>query len=193
MKRITVSMLCLLAAGAPALAADLYQEGQFRALAADLKAQRVGDTLVVLVTETSSATATADTNAKRKTDVKVTALSDVGRFTRAGELNGHVANDFSGAAKTQRAGRLLAQLAVTVVAVEPNGDLRVSGEQLLEVNDEQQRIRLEGRVRSQDIGENNSVLSNRIAEARIQYVGDGPLAAGQKVGLITRILTWLGL
>ena len=64
---------------------------------------------------------------------------------------------------------------------------------MLEVQDEQQRIRLEGRVRSQDIGENNSVVSNRIAEARIQYVGDGPLAAGQKVGLITRVLTWLGL
>ena len=40
---------------------------------------------------------------------------------------------------------------------------------------------------------NNSVVSNRIADAKIHYVGDGVLADGQKPGLITRVLTWLGL
>lgn len=194
MNRISVSMvLCASLASAPAWAADLYQEGQYRALAADVKAHRVGDSLTVLVMETSSAAATADTSARRKTDVGMTALVDVGRHTRAGEINAHVNNDFNGAAKTQRAGRLLAQLTVSVVAIEPNGDLRVAGEQTLEVNDEQQKIRLEGRVRPQDIGDNNAVVSNRIADARIQYAGDGVLADGQKTSLITKVLTWLGL
>ncbi|HWI12293.1 MAG TPA: flagellar basal body L-ring protein FlgH, partial [Burkholderiaceae bacterium] len=132
-------------------------------------------------------------NAKRKTDVGIAAVSDVGRFTRKGEISGNINNDFSGVARTQRAGKLLAQLTVTVVAIDPNGDLRIAGEQLLEVNDEKQMIRLEGKVRSEDIGDNNSVVSNRIADAKIHYVGDGVLADGQKPGLITRILTWLGL
>jgi flagellar L-ring protein precursor FlgH len=182
-----------LAGCASAWSADLYQEGQYRSLVGDVKAYRVGDSLTVLVMETSSAASTADTSARRKTDAGVDGVVDVGPRRRTGEISGHINNDFSGAAKTQRTGRLLAQLTVTVVAVEPNGDLRVSGEQLLEVNNELQKIRLEGKVRTQDIGENNAVVSNRIADAKIHYVGDGVLADGQRPGLITRVLTWLGL
>jgi flagellar basal body L-ring protein FlgH len=37
------------------------------------------------------------------------------------------------------------------------------------------------------------VVTSRIAAARITYVGVGALAEGQRVSLVTRILTWLGL
>jgi flagellar basal body L-ring protein FlgH len=37
------------------------------------------------------------------------------------------------------------------------------------------------------------VVSNRIADARIQYAGIGVLAESQRPGWITRVLTWLGL
>jgi flagellar L-ring protein precursor FlgH len=69
----------------------------------------------------------------------------------------------------------------------------VTGEQLVEINDETQRIRLEGRVRPQDITENNSVLSSRLSDAKISYVGDGVLAERQKPGWLARLLIWLGL
>jgi len=194
MKKLHSLVLCAGAlCGASAAAADLYQEATYRSIVADVKAHRLGDSLTVLVMETSSAASTADTNAKRATDVSIHALSDVGRFTRKGEMGANVNNDFSGVARTQRAGKLLAQITVTVVGVEPNGDLRIAGEQLLEVNDEKQMISLEGKVRPEDVSENNSVVSNRIADAKIHYVGDGVLADGQKPGLITRVLTWLGL
>jgi flagellar L-ring protein precursor FlgH len=186
-------LIAALASTAGAWSADLYQEGQYRSLVGDVKAHRVGDSLTVMVLETSSAASTADTSAKRKTDAAVTGVVDIGSRRRTGEIAGQVHNDFSGVARTQRAGRLLAQITVSVTAVEENGDLRVAGEQLVEVNDEQQKIRLEGKVRPQDIGENNAVVSSRIADARIHYVGDGVLAEGQRPGWITRMLTWLGL
>lgn len=198
MKRTQAAALLVIAlataqAGAPAWSADLYQEGRFRSLVADVKAHRAGDNLTVLVMETSSAAASADTSTQRSTEASVAGVIDLRGPRRTGSLSGQISNDFSGGARTQRAGRLLAQLTVSVIAVEPNGDLRVAGEQTLEVNNEQQLIRLEGKVRPQDIGENNSVLSSRIADARITYVGEGALAEGQRVSLVTRILTWLGL
>lgn len=183
--------LCALCAASvtPSFAADLYKEGQYRSLVSDLKAYRVGDSLTVLVFENSSAAQTADTNARRKTDVGIGGTS----VTRAAQISGNINNDFSNGAKTQRAGKLLAQITVNVVGLEENGSLRVAGEQLLEVNDEQQMIRLEGKVRPQDIASDNSVVSSRLADARIHYVGDGVLADGQKPGFISRVLTWLGL
>jgi flagellar L-ring protein FlgH len=180
-------------AAAPALAVDLYQEQQYRPLVADARARHIGDSITVQVLETSSASASADTNTKRQTEAGIGGTWDIGPSTRTGSAKGNISNDFKGGARTQRAGRLLASLTVTVVGVEANGDLRIAGEQVLEVNNEEQMIRLEGRVRPQDISENNAVVSTRIADARIQYVGDGVLAEGQRQGWITKALTWLGL
>jgi flagellar L-ring protein precursor FlgH len=195
MKRLFKPLLVSLALAfcAGALAADLYEENRFRSLVGDVKAHRVGDNLTVLVLETSSAASSADTNTRRDTDAGITGVFDLHSNRETGEIGVHVNNDFNGAARTQRAGKLLAQITVTVIAVEPNGDLRVSGEQLVEVNGERQTIRLDGKVRPQDVGDNNAVVSNRIADARIQYAGIGVLAESQRPGWITRVLTWLGL
>jgi flagellar L-ring protein precursor FlgH len=75
----------------------------------------------------------------------------------------------------------------------PNGDLRIAGEQSLLINEEQQRINLEGRVRPLDVSDGNVVLSNRIADAKITYVGEGDLAARQKPAWWRQVLDWMGL
>ena len=92
-----------------------------------------------------------------------------------------------------RAGKLLAQLTVTVKELMPNGDMRIGGEQLLLINEEHQRINLEGRVRPQDISEANVVPSSRLADAKITYVGEGDLAERQKAAWWRKTLDWLGL
>jgi flagellar L-ring protein precursor FlgH len=185
--------LALLAPAAPSIAADLYTPEAYRALASDVKAYRIGDGLTVLVTENTSAVTSADTSAGRATGVGIGFDVQAQGRAHTFDLDGNVKNNFAGNAKTQRAGRLLAQITVNVTGVLPNGDLLVAGEQQLEINDEKQTLRLEGRVRRQDIGEGNTVVSNRIADARIRYVGDGVLSEGQKVSVVTRFLTWLGL
>ncbi|HLF22353.1 MAG TPA: flagellar basal body L-ring protein FlgH, partial [Burkholderiales bacterium] len=82
---------------------------------------------------------------------------------------------------------------VVVQAVEVNGDLRVKGKQDISVNDEVQTLLVEGRVRQQDIGANNTVLSTRLSDAKISYTGDGLLAEKQRPGILTRFLSWLRL
>jgi flagellar L-ring protein precursor FlgH len=80
-----------------------------------------------------------------------------------------------------------------VKGVAPHGDLLVGGTQLIEVNEEKQHIVLEGRVRPVDVSESNTVLSSRLADAKITYVGDGLLGDKQRPGVIGRILSWLGI
>lgn len=172
------------------LAANLYRAEDFRALTSDRRAQRVGDVLTVLVVENSSASATAGTRTDKATDAAISLTSP---SRQRGYALG-IENNFDGNGKIARSGRLLAQLSVVVVGVEANGDLRVKGDQMLELNGEKQMINLEGRVRPIDIGESNTVPSNRIADARITYVGDGILAESQNKGWLTRMITlFLGL
>jgi len=171
-------------------AQSLYDEKSFRSLAADNKAFRVGDLLTVQVVENSAAQANADTGTRRKNNLSVQLDRPKLGPTSVGLAT---SGDFDGGGRTARAGKLLAQLSVTVREVLPNGDLRVSGEQLLLINEEQQKIDLEGRVRPQDISDGNVVLSSRLADARINYVGQGDLADRQKPAWWRKVFDWLGL
>jgi flagellar L-ring protein FlgH len=184
-----VALACVSALPMPVIAESLYREETYRPLAGDNKAYRVGDSITVQVFESSSASTSTDTNTQRKNSLNasVTALQLRQRGFGIG-----VSGDFDGGGTTQRANRLLATLTVTVREALPNGDLKIGGEQLLKVNEELHRVNLEGRVRPQDISDGNVVLSTRLADARITYVGDGDLSERQKRGLWRQVVDWLG-
>jgi flagellar L-ring protein precursor FlgH len=169
--------LALLLAAASCLmgaqAESLYQEQNFRSLTGDNKAFRVGDVLTVQVYENSSASTSADTGTRRKNSISAE-LSHRGNSVTQTGLG--VGGDFDGGGKTQRTNRVLATLTVSIREILPNGDFKVAGEQFLTVNQEPQKVTLEGRVRPLDISDGNVVLSTRLADAKITYVGEGDIA-----------------
>jgi flagellar L-ring protein FlgH len=171
----------------PAAAESLFRPGQFQSLVSDRRAYKAGDALTVQVFENSSATSSADTTTK-KNGALALALQTPSINKATGV---QLSDDFAGNGRTQRSGRLLAQFTVVVQEVDANGLLVVKGQQLIDINDEKQEIKLEGRVRPVDIAENNTILSTRIADARISYMGDGVLAEKARPGILTRILSWL--
>ena len=71
--------------------------------------------------------------------------------------------------------------------------LMSTGDQDIEINGEKQTINLTGRVRSNDVDDKNTVLSSKIANAKITYVGNGVLADSQHKGWLSRVITFLGL
>lgn len=180
----------LLAVQPHALAESLYREGSYRPLTADNKAYRVGDVLTVQVFENASAATSADTGTRRKNNIDAELTRSSGRTLSAGlGVNG----DFDGGGSTQRSNRVLITLSVSVRDVLPNGDLLVGGEQLLAINDEQQKVVLQGRVRPQDISDGNIVLSTRLADASITYQGEGTLSERQQRAWWRKLLDWVGL
>jgi len=179
-----------LAIAAPGQAADLFDPNTYQAMTSDKRALRVGDALTVLVYEDSSASSSADTSTNTSAGLR----TDFSRTN--GARNGFqagVGDDYGGRGRIQRSGRLLAQLSVPVQEILPNGDLAVAGEQRIDVNGEKTNIKLKGRVRPQDIASNNTVLSSRLADVSIEYIGDGYLTDRSRPGLIPRVLAWLGL
>ena len=169
---VRTGWLALLVCGAMAHGESLYREGTFRSPIADNKAARVGDVLTVQVYENSSATTSADTGTRRSNSLSAE-LSHRGVPVTQTSLG--IGGDFEGGGRTQRANRVLATVTVTVREVLPSGELRVAGEQLLTVNQEPQKVSLEGRVRPLDISDGNVVMSTRLADAKIAFVGDGDL------------------
>jgi flagellar L-ring protein FlgH len=172
------------------LATSLYNEAIYRPLTADNKAFRVGDLLTVQVFENSSATTSTDTGTRRKNNLNAELTHGARRVAETGI---GVAGEFDGGGRTQRANRVLITLSVSVKEVLPNGDLRVGGEQLLLVNQEQQKVTLEGRVRPQDVSDGNVVQSTRLADARITYLGEGEVSQRQQRAWWRKLMDWAGM
>lgn len=178
------SALVLLSGATMAAPSSLYAD-HGGSWIADHHARAVGDVLTVLVHESSSARNTTATSLE----------SDVGLNARLNR-DGHRAQSFGasvgtsrdGGGRIQRAGNVLAQLSTTIEAVLPNGDLRIGGEQAIDINGEVTRIRVHGRVRPVDIEHGNVVWSSRVADARIDYVGEGAQARRSRPGLISWLL-----
>lgn len=162
----------------------------YHGLAEDRRAHRVGDTLTVLVIETSRASAAANTDSAN--DVQLSAGLRTDTRNRGGALS--LGGSDTGTGQTTRSGALQAQLAVRVTEVDTQaGTLRIHGEQSVVVNGETQRIALTGSVRPEDIASNNTIPSTRISEAVIEFTGRGDVSAPQRRSIIYRVSKWLGL
>lgn len=74
---------------------------------------------------------------------------------------------------------------MTVVEDLGNGNLRVAGEKRLRLNQGDELVQIQGLVRVADIGADNRITSDRVAEAAIVYGGRGTLARSNAMG-------WLG-
>lgn len=179
---------------------SLFTQSQSRDLFRDLKAYRVGDILTVNISESSTASKQATTNLSRESSLSagVSALfgfqseiphkNGVG-FSPSSLLGSTISSGFKGSGTTSRQEGMTAQISARVVQVLPNGDLVIRGSREISVNFEKQYIILEGVVRPNDISANNTVLSSYIADARIQYTGNGVLTAEQRPGWLSRLIS----
>jgi flagellar L-ring protein precursor FlgH len=183
-------MLCLaLLPAMDARATSLYTPATYQAMTSDLRMRRTGDLITVMVYETSSASSTAGTSSGRDSAVGL----DVAGTGKRVAANIGTGNQMDGRGRTQREGRVLAQITVSIQKITEHGDLIVMGEQLLDINNEQQQIKVEGRIRPQDISDANVVLSTRIANAKISYTGQGDIADKQRSAWWQRLLTLFGV
>lgn len=82
----------------------------------------------------------------------------------------------TGTAETRRAETLTLRVAATVTQALPNGNLVIMGRQQVRVNSELRDLTVAGIMRPQDIGSDNTIRHDRLAEARISYGGRGTLS-----------------
>lgn len=160
-----------------------------RSLFADRRAHMPGDVLTVLISEAASMSTNAQTRLAKGESASANLLQRDGEMQLA---NVGFDSKFAGGGQMERSGTLLARLSVRIDAVDSNGNFLVSGEQMIVVNNEKQRIRVSGVVRPDDISAENTVPSWRVAGTDIQLLGRGILTRKASPGLLTRLLSLFG-
>lgn len=82
---------------------------------------------------------------------------------------------------------IVAQVAVHIIDVLPNGNLVVEGKRETSFSMEHQTMVLRGEVRPDDVNGNNTVFSYNVADATIQILGKGTVSDGQDKGWFNRL------
>ena len=182
-------MACLMAASPVFALEPLVDLQSGRSLVSNDKAHAIGDIITILIVEQTTANATSKTNANNKTEVS--GGPGIGMLNLLSDWGVDMENKFTGDGRTQRTGALQAEVTVRVVEEMHNGDLRLCGTRMVDINGERQLIEITGICRPQDIRADNTILSTYIADAMIAYNGTGPVNASSQPGLVSKLVNWL--
>lgn len=168
--------------------------GSSVSLYSDIKAQKVGDVLSVIIVESTSASKNSRTATRKQNKAAIDGAATSGALDglfpgAGGSLD--LSDQFNGQGSTTRSGQLNSRMTVQVVDILSNRDLVVEGTKTLELNEDLEVVTLSGIVRPSDISSSNTVFSHQIGNARFTYKGTGSLSQAQRPGILTRIINWL--
>ena len=157
---------------------DLYSNG---------RASQVGDILSILLKESTSASKKAKTTADKSSSTTLTAPTVFGRTLDnfSAGFSGPT-TEFEGEGKSDISNSLEGSISVTVHEVLPNGVLVVRGEKWLKLNQGDEYIQISGMVRPEDIAADNTISSEKLADARISYSGTGQVSDTNTMGWLSR-------
>lgn len=170
----------------------LVRAQDITSLYTDIKAHQVGDVLSVILVERSNASRESKSNSQLNSEIGMEAGSkgNIADFLPVFGGSGSFKSKHNGQDNTSQSDRLTGRMAVRIVEKADNGMLKIKGERKLNVNGEENLMKLEGYVRPRDITSANTVYSYNIADARITYRKTGLGQSFIKTKSIVKFITF---
>jgi len=189
--RTAAGLAFALAVAGPASAQSLWPGDEAVSPIADTVARRRGDVVTILIREVQAVENEEESKQNRKTSLSAK-IDAFGIKPNAFDLPMKLAEvssekGFEGSATYDKEGRFEARISAVVVDVQPNGNLVVEGRRRIRIDNEVKTIKVAGIVRPLDLNGSNVVLSENVANASIDYVGDGPLTRATTRGFFGRL------
>ena len=165
-------------------------QGGYVPLTSGGRAGAVGDIVTIQLVERTAATKSNAAGTQRDGNIGLTppATGPLSLFNPSDIAMGG-GQQFKGKGDASQSNALSGEVSVTIAAVYPNGTMLVRGEKLLTLNRGDERVQISGIIRAIDISPDNRVLSTRVADANIRYVGKGEIARASKQGWLQRFFS----
>ena len=155
----------------------------------DRRARTVGDTIIVTLREKTNASKNSGSNIDRSGGIDFSIPNLLGiplsLLQKNATIEANSNNRFDGSGASSSNNDFNGTITVTVIEALPNGNLVVSGEKQIGINQGQEFIRLSGVVNPIHII-GNTVSSIQVADARIEYRASGYIDEAQTMGWLSR-------
>ena len=176
---------------------SIYQAAQpssygYQPMFEDRRPRHIGDVLTIVLQENVSASKSSSISAGRNGSANI-GVKAIPSFLDGALGRGKVDTDLSGGTDFKGSGGANAEntfsgtITVTLQDVMINGNLKVVGEKQIAINQGTEFIRFSGVVNPRTISGNNTVISTQVADARIEYVGNGYIDEAQTMGWLQRL------
>lgn len=158
----------------------IYQADSAQLLYEEPMARRIGDILTIQISETLTGSNKATTNTSQTLSAAMKGPesgSGPGSIKALFGIDKNTSSNRSDKASGQNdsSQSLTGSLTVSIIDILPNGNFVVGGDKRVSLDDNIYTLRFSGIVNRQDIKQGNVVNSSRVADARIEKLGDGPI------------------
>ncbi|EAT12520.1 flagellar basal body L-ring protein FlgH [Bermanella marisrubri] len=168
---------------------SIYQANYSMALYGDQRSRRIGDIVTIILQEQTNASKSNSASTTKDSEIDVVPTSIFGQGLDFLQNDFEAERAFDGSGDADQSNSLQGQITVTISDILPNGVLEIRGEKWLSLNQGDEFIRVKGLIRPQDISSDNTVLSHKLADARISYGGTGYVHNASKPGWLDRFFT----
>lgn len=154
------------------------------------RAGRVGDPITIVLVERTTTSKAAGSKADKSGGFGVTPpATGPLSFIKPDSLNASGQSSFKGDGTASQSSTLGGEVSVTIAELRPGGTALVRGEKRMTLSQGQEWIQFSGIVRLADIGPDNRIASTRVADARIEYAGNGPVSRASRQGWLSRFFS----
>jgi flagellar L-ring protein precursor FlgH len=169
--------------------------GAFSDMTADYKARHVGDTVTLLVAETTAASSTGDVNTQRSFQANSAITAAPGQL-KSGPVNPLLgmqsAKQLKAQGETSAGSTVTATVSAQVIALLPSGSMVVEAERKILINSQHEDLIVRGVLRPGDVGPNNTAPATALSNLEIELKGKGVISDSiGRVNPIVRGLLWL--
>lgn len=163
----------------------------------DHRVWQVGDIVTVQIVQNATATKNVSQNLGRSESILSTVTNFFGFPTSFGHssaktqfnpnINYTSANSLQGSGATAQSDSFITTVSAMVQRIRPNGDLVIAGNDRVKLVGGKEYIRIAGVIRPEDIVSGNVVPSTQMAEAHIEFSGDGVTYMAPKMGFMQHL------
>ncbi|MGP1449656.1 MAG: flagellar basal body L-ring protein FlgH [Wolinella sp.] len=181
---------------------SLFGQGD-NPLFSDRRAMKLNDLVTIVINESASSSSTGDRKLNETSSGAINgpsltfggpsesiggAVNKLNNFTSFGISRGESKSSFQGSGSQTRKESFSTTISARIIKVMDNGNYFIEGGREILLNGEKQIMRLTGVIRPYDIGRNNTINSQYIADAKIMYETQGEIRRSTEKGWATRAL-----
>jgi len=179
---------------APAIAdGSIFQAASgYAALHEGNRARAVGDLLTVVLVERITSSKSAASKTARDGSISITPpTAGPLDFLNPNALKASGGSTFNGNGNAAQQSALGGEVSVTIAQLLGNGTAIVKGQKRLTLSQGEEWVQFSGIVRLADIDQVNRIASTRVADARIEYSGNGQVARASREGWLQRFFNMI--
>ncbi len=185
----------------PVFADSLWENAEGRSFFKHEPIYKVGDIVTVEISAESTAIQEAGTTTRKTSDIGANFYNIYDKYSLDSQgdeslrkmqdyrLGGKDA--YTGVGQTTRKSKVEATVSCVITKILSNGNLVISGERMVDVNNDSEMIQISGIVRPGDINSENTVQSHEIAQFVISLKGKGFVNSKQTPGFLSNFFNWV--